>query len=101
MITNEARYGISQQVPVLADSTHVDLKQRTHLSDTFQMTHAGQSELFQVAQRAITVVPWTYLVLCPLSTVIAFADQHLLSTSLIVFLALAKAALIGLFGLVT
>jgi len=96
MITNEACYGLSSQVPVLADSTLADMKQSTHPPTTFQTTPAGQSELFQVTQRPITVVPWTYVVLSPLSTVTAVADQQLLITSLIVFPVLGIAALIGL-----
>ncbi len=96
MITNEACYGLSSQVPVLADSTLADMKQSTHPPTTFQTTPAGQSELFQVTQRPITVVPWTYVVLSPLSTVTAVADQQMLITSLIVFPVLGIAALIGL-----
>ena len=96
MITNEARYGSSSQVSVLADRTLAEMKQSTHAPTTFQMTPAGQSELFQVTQRTMTVVPWTYVVLSPLSTVTAVADQQLLITSLVVFLVLLGAALIGL-----
>jgi hypothetical protein len=44
----------------------------------------------------MTVVPWTYVVLSPLSTVTAIADQQLLITSLVVLLVLLGAALIGL-----
>ena len=86
MSTNEARYGSSSQVSVLADRAPT----------TFQMTPAGQSEPFQVTQRTMTVVPWTYVVLSPLSTVAAIADQQLLITSLVVLLVLLGAALIGL-----
>ena len=92
MSTNEARYGSSSQVSVLADRTPAEMKQSTHAPTTFQMTPAGQSEPFQVTQRTMTVVPWTYVVLSPLSTVTAIADQQLLITSLV----LLGAALIGL-----
>lgn len=71
MITNEARYGSSLQVPVLADRTLAEMKQSAHAPTTFQMTPAGQSELFQVTQRTMTLFPWTYVVLSPLSTVTA------------------------------
>jgi len=96
MITNEARYGSSSQVPVLPDRTLAGIQQSTHAATTFQTTPAGQSELFQVTQRTMTVVPWTYVVLSPLSTVTAVADQQLIITSLVVFLVLVGAALIGL-----
>ena len=96
MSTNEARYGSSSQVSVLADRTLAEMKQSTHAPTTFQMTPAGQSEPFQVTQRTMTVVRWTYVVLSPLSTVTAIADQQLLITSLVVLLVLLGAALIGL-----
>ena len=60
------------------------------------MTPAGQNGSFQVAQHAITTIPWTYFVLSPVSTVTAVANQQLLTTSIIAFAVLLLAALIGL-----
>ncbi len=92
VIKNEQRYGSQNTVPVRSNSTPVSL----HQNATFQMTPAGQNDSFQVAQHAVTTVPWTYFVLSPVSTVTAVANQQLLTTSIIAFVVLLLAALLGL-----
>ena len=95
-ITSEDRYGTNGSVPVLADSTLVSMEQNNHTPTTFQMTPGGQSGMFQVTQRTLTVVPWTYFVLSPVSTVTAVANQQLFNTLIIAFVVLLMAALTGL-----
>jgi hypothetical protein len=95
-ITSEARYGTTETVPVLADSTLASTVQSKHPQTTFQMTPSGQSGLFQVAQRTLTMVPWRYFVLSPVSTVTAVANQQLFNTIIIAFIVLVLAAFTGL-----
>lgn len=95
-ITSEARYGSTDSVPVLADSTLASIVQSKHPQATFQMTPGGQSGMFQVAQRTLTMVPWTYFVLSPVSTVTAVANQQLFNTVIIAFIVLVLAAFTGL-----
>ena len=92
VIKDEQRYGPQNTVAVRYNSARVNL----HQNATFQMTPAGQNASFQVAQHAVTNVPWTYFVLSPVSTVTAVANQQLLTTSIIAFVVLLLAALLGL-----
>jgi hypothetical protein len=95
-ITSEARYGSTGSVPVLADSTLANIVQSKRQQATFQMTPGGQSGMFQVAQRTPTMVPWTYFVRSPVSTVTAVANQQLFNTVVIAFIVLVLAAFTGL-----
>jgi hypothetical protein len=95
-ISSEARYGTAGQVPVLADSTLSGIGQDNPLPTTFQMTPGGQTGIYQVAQRASTMVPWTYFVLSPVSTVTAVVNQQLSDTIRIAFIVLLLAAIVGL-----
>ncbi len=96
IIAREARYGTAGSVPVLADSTLASIVQSKHPQATFQTTPAGQSGMFQVAQRDLTMVPWRYFVLSPVSTVTAVANQQLFNTLVIAFTVLVLAAFTGL-----
>src|SRR5260221_331416 len=95
-ISSEARYGTTGQVPVLADSTISGIGQGNHLPTTFQMTPGGQTGMYQVAQRASTMVPWTSFVLSPVTTVTAVVNQQLSDTIIIAFIVQLLAAIIGL-----
>ena len=95
-VTSQDQYGSTGNVPVLADSTLVSMEQNNHPPETFQMIPGGQSGMFQVTQRALKVVPWTYFVLSPVSTVTAVADQQLFNTIKIAFVVLLLAACTGL-----
>jgi len=95
-ITSQARYGTTGSVPVLADNTLASMVQSKHPQATFQMTPGGQSGMFQVAQRTLKMVPWTYFVLSPVSTVTAVANQQLFNTIIIAFIVLVLAAFTGL-----
>jgi len=95
-ITNEARYGSTNSVPMLADATVAQ-----HLHNTsntvFEGQPTGQSESFQIVQLAANTVPWTYYVLSPVSVVTLVANQQLLFTG---FVALAISALAAILGII-
>ncbi len=95
VISNEQRYGSSAKVPVLADQAITDIEHNRHAPSTFPMTPAGQNQVFQVARQKTSVLPWTYFVLSPLSTVTAVADQQLFNTVVIAFFVLILAAVGG------
>lgn len=98
VIKNENLYGNSHSpVKVLADPTLASMQQNAQGSATFQMTPSLQQEPFQVARAACHVLPWTYLVLRPVSTITAAADEQELDLFLLAGLAVILAALIGLF----
>ncbi len=92
LISSENRYGEQSSVPIKSDSQRVPLG----LNTTLQMIPAGQSETFQSVERTLTLVPWTYVVLSPVSTVTSVADKQLTSTIIILGAVLVLAALIGL-----
>jgi hypothetical protein len=92
MISSENRYGQQSTVPIKPDNRRVSLRSNT----TLQMVPAGQSETFQVAQNAVSNVPWTYIVLSPASTVTSVADKQLTITIIIACVVLVLAALLGL-----
>ena len=95
-MSDEARYGSTRNVPLLADAT---IAQHLHSASdsTFQGQPTGQTETFQIVQHAASTVPWTYYVLSPVSTVTLIANQQLLFTG---FIALAIAALAAIIGVI-
>jgi len=95
-ISSEQRYGGSSTVPVLADTAITDLEHNRHAPTTLPMTPAGQNQAFQVAWHKTSVLPWTYFVLSPLSTVTAVADKLLFNTIIVAFVVLVFAALGGI-----
>lgn len=102
-IRDEELYGISgnQTLPVLDDPTlAAQQKQNNNYSPfSFEMVPAGQHELFEAVSLRIDRVPWTYVVLSPLSTVTALADQQLrlisLSATLILILTVVVGIVVG------
>jgi Cache domain len=95
LISSEQRFGTQQPVPVIADRTLAQVQADNHPAQTFQMTPAQQSEAFQVVRQNSQVVPWTYFVLSPVSTVTAVANQQLFITIGIAAAVLVIAALVG------
>lgn len=94
-IQQEARYGNSNPVPVLTDTTLANALH--HPSHTlFQAQPAGENESFQIVRQTTSVVPWNYFVLSPVSTVTTAANQQLFTIALI---ALAVSLLVAFFGL--
>ncbi|MBV9614653.1 MAG: sensor histidine kinase [Ktedonobacteraceae bacterium] len=101
-IRDEELYGISgnQMVPVLNDPAFAaQQKQNNNSPFSFEMVPAGQHESFEAVSLKVDRVPWTYVVLSPLSTVTALADQQLrlisLSATLILILTVAVGIVVG------
>jgi signal transduction histidine kinase len=71
------------------------LVQRNMTPTTFQMMPTGQHEMFQVARWKTYTVPWTYLVVSPMSTVTFVADQQEQITRVIAAVILLLTVLLG------
>jgi methyl-accepting chemotaxis protein len=97
LIKDEDLYGNSiSPVTVKADPTLANMQQNTQGSASFQMVPALQSQQFQVSRATSRIVPWTYLVLRPVSTITKAADQQELYLFLIATLVTVLAAVAGL-----
>ncbi|HEY0755960.1 MAG TPA: cache domain-containing protein [Ktedonobacteraceae bacterium] len=96
-IQDEDLYGNAHSaVKVLADPALADAQQNSQGATTFQMTPSLQHEPFQVARASCHILAWTYLVLRPVSTITAPADQQQWYLILLAGLVIILAALIGL-----
>jgi hypothetical protein len=98
-VESEGLYGLQgnqSTVPLLADSTLAQSLQDTQASTSFEATPAGASEPYEIMRHKMSVVPWTYYVLSPTSTVTAVVNNQLVSTSVIAALVLLLAAFVGL-----
>lgn len=97
MIKDEDLYGNDHSaVKVLADPALASIQQNAQGPTTFQMTPGLQHEPFQVARAGCHILPWTYLVLRPVSTITAAADEQQWYLVLLAGLVVLLAALIGL-----
>ena len=100
VISSEARYGGSTPITVQADNALATMQGSNAPSSTAQITPAGASEPYEVSRLQLdtAIVPWTYYVLSPNSTVTAVANQQLLYISLIAFGVLLLVAFFGLWA---
>ena len=91
-ITDENLYGNSQ-VPVttMADPALVHPQQAA-----FQFTPAQEGQTFQAVEVHCNVVPWTYIVLRPVSTITGAANQQDIYLLVIAAIVTALAAAVGL-----
>lgn len=95
-ITSEARYGSTANVPIVADDMLAEHLHNT-VDTTFHGTPTGQTQEFEIVQRATSPVPWTYYVLSPTNTVTLVANQQLIFTFVV---ALAISVLAAIFGII-
>jgi methyl-accepting chemotaxis protein len=95
-VRDEARYGISSNVPVLPDAALAHDLQTTAPTDTFAIQPTGQHESFQVVRNTTSVVPWTYVVLSPTNTVTLIANRQLVFTLIVMVVVGGLVALLGL-----
>jgi hypothetical protein len=79
-IQSESLYGGSSNVKVQSDPAFRSAKNDPQGIVAFQAQPVTSSELFQVARVHTSVMPWSYFVLSPVSTVTAVATQQLIST---------------------
>jgi hypothetical protein len=97
VIRDEDLYGNNHSaVTVLADPTLASIQQDPQGAMSFQMTPGLQTEPFQVVRAVCHILPWTYLVLQPVSTITAAADEQQKYIILLAGLVIVLAALIGL-----
>jgi hypothetical protein len=97
LIKDEDLYGNSiTPVTVLSDPTLAQMQQNTQGPATFQMVPGAHNEQYQVSRATSRIVPWTYLVLRPVSTITKAADQQELYLFLIATLVTVLAAIVGL-----
>ncbi len=101
LVQSESIYGDTGAVKVQSDPALTAIQQSAHPPLSFQIQPAGQKEQFQVTRIGLSVVPWTYFVLAPLSSVTAVANQQLQTIAEIAFLVLLLAIGFGLPGLAT
>jgi hypothetical protein len=98
LIWRDARFGsTTDAVEVLADNGLVRQVKNSASLTNFQDQPAGQKENFQVIQHTASAVPWKYIVLSPVSTITAVADQQ---QQAIILVAAAMALLTALIGLI-
>ncbi len=97
-IRNENLYGNNTNTPVsvLSDPTLAHMLQDAQGPATFQLTPALQDQSFQAYRASTLVVPWTYVVLRPMSTITGAANQQELYLVSIALVATLLAAIVGL-----
>lgn len=95
-IADENLYGNAQSaVQVVADPGIANAIEGP-TTTAFQATPALKKEAYQISHASGQIVPWTYLVLRPVSTITKAADQQDLYLVLIAVIVTALAASIGL-----
>jgi methyl-accepting chemotaxis protein len=72
------------------------MQQNTQGPASFQMVPGLQTQQYQVSRATSRIIPWTYLVLRPVSTITKAADQQELYLFLIAALVTVLAAVVGL-----
>ncbi|MBV9615377.1 MAG: cache domain-containing protein [Ktedonobacteraceae bacterium] len=96
-IKNENLYGNSTTaVSTVDDAKLAAMQSNVQSSLIFQFDPTGQNQTYEVARATSSVIPWTFYLLKPLSTVTGLADQQLFGVLLIVTLMLVAAMIIGL-----
>lgn len=96
-IKQEARFGsATNDTPLVKDdAVHNALKQGGQQS-LFQAQPAGTNEQYQIVRYKTDLVPWSYFVLSPVSTVTATANQQLLLIGIATAFIALLMAIIGL-----
>ena len=96
-IKDENLYGNTlSPVSVMADPSLANTLQDPKGSTVFTETPSLQNQSFQVARTSMQIVPWTYLVLRPVNTITAPANQQELLLFLLGIVVTVLAALLGL-----
>lgn len=96
-IKNENLYGNNTNaVKSFPDEKLTSIQNDAQAPLIFSFNPIDQNQTFEAARYTSTVVPWTYYVLKPLSTVTGLADQQLLGIFIVVTIMLMLALVIGL-----
>lgn len=97
-VSDENLYGnASSPVKVVPDTSLASMITSTSWPTTFQETPALQTESYQLSKATSRILPWTYVVLRPVSTVTNAADQQQNYLFVISALVTILAILVGLF----
>ncbi len=95
-IKGENLYGnATTAVTSIADDKLASIQNNAQSPLIFSFDPTGQGQTFEAAMYNSTVVPWTYYVLKPLSTVTGLADQQLLGIFVVVAVMILLALVIG------
>jgi hypothetical protein len=96
-IKDENLYGNNTRpVATSVDDKLTSIQSNVQSPLIFSFDPIDRGQTFEAARYTSTVVPWTYYVLKPLSTVTGLADQQLLSIFIVVTVMLLLALVIGL-----
>jgi methyl-accepting chemotaxis protein len=96
-IKDENLYGnATRPVATSADDKLTSIQNNAQSPLIFSFDPVDRGQTFEAARYTSTVVPWTYYVLKPLSTVTGLADQQLLSVFIVVTVMLLLSLIIGL-----
>jgi len=96
-IKDENLYGnATRSVVTSADNKLTSIQGNAQSPLIFSFDPIDRGQTFEAARYTSTVVPWTYYVLKPLSTVTGLADQQLLSVFIVVTVMLLLSLVIGL-----
>jgi methyl-accepting chemotaxis protein len=96
-VRDRAGYGMQGNIRVVADTALEQQLHTTSVSTTFEVQPTGQHEPFQVVRDTTSIVPWTYVVLSPTSTVTLVANRQFIFTGIV---ALAIGGLVAILGLI-
>ncbi|GCE06928.1 PDC sensor domain-containing protein [Dictyobacter aurantiacus] len=95
-ILNEQRYGSQSTVRVVPDDGLKKALTGPNASTSFTLQPTGHSGSYQVVRQTLSAVPWNYIVLSPINTIITVANQQLIITGVVTLSVIILAALFGL-----
>jgi methyl-accepting chemotaxis protein len=97
-IRDQNLYGNSNApVTALVDEKLIAIQDASQSQSIFQIDPTGQNQSFQAARYSSKVVPWTYFILKPMTSVTGIVDQQLLGIILLAIFMLTLAVIIGIF----
>ncbi|GCE24544.1 hypothetical protein KDA_00280 [Dictyobacter alpinus] len=97
-ISDEARYGKESTVRVVKDDALTKALNGDNAPTNFTLQPTGQNQSFEAVRQTLTTVPWNYIVLSPVDTIITVANQQFFITSVVAVSVLILAVLFGLIG---
>jgi hypothetical protein len=96
-VNNEHLYNsITTPTSVMRDDTLTALTQDTNAAAYTQFTPTGQNEKYEVVKSTGALLPWSYVVFRPMSTITSAANQQILYLFIISCVVTFLAAVIGL-----
>lgn len=98
LLSSEERFGSMAPIAVTSDPAIAQAVQSNKQSSSLQEQPAGEKQQFQVVQQEMNaaLVPWNYIVLSPVSSETAVAQQQQLNIIIVAILTTLVVAIIGL-----